>query len=611
MLAMHILHSTPHRLLMDPRRLTRRNALQGLGLVAIAGGLGSLGLWLACHRRPPTRPKKPPRPVPQPLAGWMDRTAELHARIAANDFWGAAESASYLTDEAFTRADRVVQAWLALRGEYRGLIPRRLDHKDGLIWNYKDCAADIYCHLVIEASLIAPSHLTALREMLATERAIATGLPASIRLDSGELLGETVDQRIFGAVEYAKDGLVPVLERVGPTEWLDRLHEVVNAIIAASPVETPYGRLPCDGSEKNGEFLQVLARLYRRERRPEHLAAARAIADAYVQEVLPNNNYLPPLMWNFATHAPRDSAVYLRDHGNEIVAGLAEWVMAEADAPESRASDYAPALERMMDVLLDCGRDAAGLWTEIIAKEGEDPPPAPAQPANDNWGNLTAAYVGYAMSLPKGSPRRQRYLAESARALDAAIQYHHAAWQNGSMDGHADSIEGALYLQPFLTVDGAARWIDEEAGVLLAYQKANGFVGGSYLDGNFVRTVLLYALFRTQGARLDPWEPGLRLGAVASPDCLNVVIGSKTTWNGRLIFDRARHRDYLILPYEYPRLNGWPEWFVVDPASSYAITQRFGEDKRVEIVRGDELLKGVKVELPSEGLRLEIRLATP
>ena len=44
-------------------------------------------------------------------------------------------------------------------------------------------------------------------------------------------------------------------------------------------------------AEKNGEFLQVLARLYQRERRPDHLAAGRVIADAYTQEVPPKRNY--------------------------------------------------------------------------------------------------------------------------------------------------------------------------------------------------------------------------------------------------------------------------------------------------------------------------------
>jgi hypothetical protein len=137
-----------------------------------------------------------------------------------------------------------VQAWLGVRENYRGLLPRRPKNESDHVWNYKDCAAGLYSHLVIEASLIAPRHLDALRDILAKERAITDGVPCGARLDSGASLDESLEERIFGAVEYAKDGLLPVLERIGPTEWLDRLHEVVAAVIKASPLETRYGRLP-------------------------------------------------------------------------------------------------------------------------------------------------------------------------------------------------------------------------------------------------------------------------------------------------------------------------------------------------------------------------------
>ena len=214
---------------------------------------------------------------------------------------------------------------------------------------------------MIEASLIAPGHLPELRDILAKERAITDGVPHRIRLNF-RVLDETLDQRIFGAVEYAKDGLLSILERIGPSEWLDRLHEVVAAIIEASPVETRYGRLPSATTEKNGEFLQVLARLYQREQRPEYLTAGRAIADAYTKEILPAGNGVPAGEWNFDTQTPRDASLNLRDHGNEILAGLAEWVMLEARTPEGRAERYRPEVERMMDTLLDRGRDASGGW---------------------------------------------------------------------------------------------------------------------------------------------------------------------------------------------------------------------------------------------------------
>lgn len=594
-------------------RPSRRRALQ---MLAATGVLGAAALALWSTRREDKRRKRGPLKdkylalVPSASPVWLDRVRELHERLGRNDHAGAAETASYLTDQALTAADRVAQAWLAIRDNYRGLLPRNLLRESGRIWNYKDCAADLYCHLVIQASLIAPANLASLRDILAKERAITAGLPRAISLASGDVLDETVDQRIFGAVEYAKDGLLPILERVGATEWLDRLHEVVRAIIEASPVETRFGRLPSSTTEKNGEFLQVLARLYRSEGREDYLVAGRAIADAYVHEVLPAGNGIPTDEWDFGAHRPRDLEFKLGDHGNEIVAGLAEWIMIEDGTAASRGEQYRSAIERMMDALLERGRDKAGLWSKQVTPAGSTPAPAPARPRNDNWGYLASAYVGYALSLPEESPRRERYLAECRRTFEAAIKYRSAAWEEGQMDGYADTIESAQYLLPYLAIDGAARWIDDEVGVLLAYQKPDGFCMRTYLDGNFVRTSLLYAFFRTQGTRVDPWRPGIRLGAIRSTEGLHLALNSDAPWSGQIVFDRARHREYLNLPYNYPRLNGWTEWFTAEPGVMYELTSAAdGKQPETKLIEGSEMVSGVAVAAPEQGrsLRLEVQ----
>ena len=108
--------------------------------------------------------------------------------------------------------------------------------------------------------------------------------------------------------------------------------------------------------------------------------------------MLPAGDGVPAGEWNFATHAPRDANLNLRDHGNEIVSGLAEWVMVETGAPRSRAEQYRPEVERMMDVLLERNRDAAGLWSDHVIPADSAPPSSPAQPVNDNWGYLAAGY---------------------------------------------------------------------------------------------------------------------------------------------------------------------------------------------------------------------------
>ncbi len=576
---------------MSRFRLTRRSAIAGLGTVALAGVIGA---GVARHLQQ-GREARLLALVPEASPGWTSRVSELHDRLGRGDFAAAAESAGYLTDEAFARADRVVEWWLAKRSNYRNMLPREALRQTRPVWNYRDCAADMYCHFVIQASLMAPRHLENLREILAAERALSRDLPRAIYLDTGDRLDDTLDEQIFGAVEYAKDGLLPILERVGPTEWLDRMHEVVDGIISASPVESRHGRLPSEGTEKNGEFLQVLARLYHRERDPSYLVAGRAIADAYTQEVLPFGDGLPSMTWDFKAGEPRSRKFRVRDHGNEIISGLAEWIVAESVAPEGQAEKYRPAVEHMMDKLLDRARDASGLWDDRIQTEQR---PRPNHPVNDNWGYLTAGYVGYALSLPESSPLRRRYLDESTRALASVIGYRGSPWERGRMDGYADTIEGGCYVLPYLDVDGAARWIDDQAGILMAYQQPEGFVGGTYLDGNFVRTSLAYAFYRTQGARPDPWRPSLRLGAVTSPHGLHVSIASGAPWSGRLVFDKNRHRDHLRLEKEYPRLNGWTEWFTIDPALQYEVT-RSAPDVPAEtmLVDGATLAAGLPVEV--------------
>jgi hypothetical protein len=260
----------------------------------------------------------------------------------------------------------------------------------------------------------------------------------------------------------------------------------------------------------------------------------------------------------------------------------------------------------MMDTLLEYGRDEAGFWKSYFNPAGSV---SSWSSLNDNWGYLTSAFVGYALSLPEASPRRKRYLAESRRTFEAAIRYRSAAWEQGQMDGYADTIESALYLLPYIAVDGATRWIDNEVGILLAYQAPDGFCGRTYLDGNFVRTSLLYAMFRTQGTRVDPWRPGVQLGAIPSAEGLHLALSSNERWTGRIIFDRVRHREYLNLPCDYPRLNGWTEWFTAKPGVTYELTLAMnGKQFETRLVDGTEMLAGVVITAPELGRPLRIKV---
>src|SRR5690606_19915858 len=80
--------------------------------------------------------------------------------------------------------------------------------------------------------------------------------------------------------------------------------------------------------------------------------------------------------------------------------------------------------------------------------------------------------------------------------------------------------------------------------------------------GNFIRTALLYAEARSAGFRLEPWDADTTIGASTSEDgstTLTIAAGSRS-YAGRLVADHPRHREHLRLPWNWARINGWPEW---------------------------------------------------
>ena len=219
---------------------------------------------------------------------------------------------------------------------------------------------------------------------------------------------------------------------------------------------------------------------------------------------------------------------------------------------------------------------------------------------SDNWGYLVQAFLAQAKVerlAPDGDlERAERYEATAREALSALPRYAYYPWQRGQMDGYADAIESVLYLLPRLPDLAAANWVDEQVAVLYGFQAPDGTVEQNYLDGNFVRTTLLYGLSLTQGTWLEPWRPDLALGAAPSERCTELTVSAGEAWDGRLHFDTPRHRDVLHLPMDFPRLNEWPELFTVDAAQRYEIT--IGTDPTRE-VNGAELSNGLPLRLAS------------
>ena len=101
-------------------------------------------------------------------------------------------------------------------------------------------------------------------------------------------------------------------------------------------------------------------------------------------------------------------------------------------------------------------------------------------------------------------------------------------------------------------------------------QRPDGHLEDWYGEGNFNRTLLLWALMKSQGVMPADKAPGLRLGAVREGEGLRLLVGGVDAV--RLQFDVARHRRVLNLARNYVRLNEFPEWFVVEPNWLYRVS---------------------------------------
>ena len=529
--------------------------------------------------------------------------ATLHDALDNGDYEQAAMLNATLSQEAFQRAYRTLRAWETVRDPKTGLVPYAVSpfHR---FWNGKDTAADVYPHLLIASTYLDPDGATSWAQVIANEHEICGEMACRIELDSGAVVEEDLDTRIFGTSEYAKDGLLAVVERFGRGPWFDRMVELVDAILDAAYVETSAGLISSNGTEANGELLQVLTRMYWATEEERYLHAAERIGEAYLFEVLPGNQGLPADYWDFDAHRSlaeddrfrpvAESVAEARpfrlvDHGGEIIPGLTELYFVERIQNRPQADRYREPLQQFLEKILVTGRTEEGLWYKSVDIDTLEPLD---DSLVDTWGYILNGFQTY--DLAEGT---DRYAAEIARAMKAVATKHSVNWEGDWQDGYADAIESMLYLLPWFDIPECHYWVDDEIEVLFLKQRTDGFLEGWYLDGNFVRTALMYAQYKTQGVVLDPWREHVRVGAALDRDgdTLHVYLAAQESWSGRVRFDTPRHRTIWNLPVEYPRLNQAPEWFVVEPEGSYLVTDLdTGEE---ELYVGQELAEGLPVTL--------------
>ena len=523
--------------------------------------------------------------------------------------------------EALVRSHRVLHAYLKRLDPDTGLLPRRggasefgpwwkpLDPDTGLLprtaghntWYVADSAADLYPFLVMAAYFTDRDvfHRDML-EILRNEIRHSTRLdmlsdnvlPGSKGFEHADV---DLDRLIFGSCEYVKDGLLPLTELLGHHVWYDRMLGIVDDIITHAPYDTKFGRLPSLSAEVNGGLLQVLSRLAYYTGEQRYIDQAITIGDFYFNEVIPKSNGLPAHMWDLENGIPATDAFRFDDHGNEIVGGLSELVLYLKETRHSRYEDFKEPLTDTVDLLLKHGLNPDGIWYSMMSPS--DRKVIDSRHAHC-WGYLfNAVYTTYLITNEK------RFLDATQRALNAVTNRPtiYLDDPNGSnrhlgSNAYSDAIESAIVFLNRLPDHSKEKVLDECVKRFLGRQRADGIIEDWYGDGNYVRTALMYALMKSQGTWAEPWRSDVRLGAAVEDSTLLLSVQSDRPWHGRIRFDVPRSKLHFHMPVNYPRLNEFPEWFVVDLDRLYSIEMNGQTMIRVggELARGLEINTGDK-----------------
>ena len=504
-------------------------------------------------------------------------------RQATSDTFGMQDALLHaqLVNEGFNRCVDYVNAWMAYADPVSGLIPRNI-RESADFWNAWDAAADNYPYMVLVSAILMPDFFRgqAVRMLDADIKLTSRigALPDNYSFSKKGFQYASIDTNriIFGSAEYMKDGLIPLTEWLGKSRWSDRMLDILDDLpklvrVASDLKGNWYGNSAT--VEVNGDLLQVLSRMYWFTGKREYLDRAVEIADHYLHEGGSPTRVLDRLR--------------IRDHGCEIISGLCEAYIAAYYALPAKRAQWRPHIHEMLERILEVGRNADGLfYDEINPKTGE----ILSSRLADNFGYTLNAY--WFIAKIDTIPAFREAVLKAMSSLNARYRNHD--WE-GSADGYADAIEGALNLYNREPIPSVKLWLDSEIRVMWDFQKAGGMVEGWHGDGNFARTTIMYCLWKTQGIVPVDWEKDLHLGAVAVDGGIKVVMRSPSGWKGKIRFDAQRHKSGLNLPADYPRINQFPEWYTVEADKKYRVTHADG--RRSKTYSGRQLLEGISVRL--------------
>ena len=566
---------------------------KGSGQVGFVAGVRVTGKSTARLKVKPIRVATISPAAARRTGGWAempgfemnDRTRSLWNPSPQKCDWKRAERSSQYAGIALGK----VQRWLHQR-----VMPIR-DAKSGLFrstaraWNYRDTAADCYPFYVWAAFYTDKKLLdTVMVDTLKAEQKLCNHLdrlPVRYDMNRGRKVAGSFDAMIFGACEYAKDGLVAIVEITGKdSPWSDRMRGIVDDIFKHAPYDSPYGKIPSRNIEVNGELLQILPRLYCMTGDRKYLDWAHRLGDYY----LLGGKFVPSR---------------LSDHGCEIIGGLGLLFAIDAKANPKKCKQYKPHMEYMFDEILRRGTNSDGV---IIGSVQKTPGPHDRAKIGDGWGYDFVGFLDYDLALDG-----KRYYDAIRRPLKNLLKprYKNFNWDHNSRDNVADSVEGGLYLlRRFPTPEGFV-WADREIATLLVDHTDSGRLWDTHkLEANTVRTVLIHTMLHTRNTIARPWRQGLQLGAAPVDDGICVYMRSDKAYEGRLQFDIPRHRIYMGFEQDWPRMNSVPEWFTVEPDAAHKYTVRDVDAGSTRAVTGKALSEGLPVRIkPDKPLRLIVR----
>ncbi len=522
-----------------------------------------------------------------------------------SDSFDTASQNARMGQEAFIRSHRVLQAYLKRIDPVTGLLPR----KGGVnTWYVRDSAADLYPFLVMAAYYTdRPVFDDQMYAILRNEIRHSTrvGMLSDNVLPGGEGFEHPeidMDRIIFGSCEYVKDGLLPLTELFGHHAWYDRMVGIIDEMIERAPYTTRFGPVPSLSAEVNGEFLQALSRLAYLTGNQRYIGQAIRIGSFYFEEVIPKSNGLPAHQWNLEDGKPAADVFNFADHGNEIAGGLSELVLYLKESGHPQYGHFKEPFVKLIDLLLECGLNPDGVWYSKIALS--DRKIIDSRHAHC-WGYLfNAVYTAY---LITGEPRFLEAVERAFQSVTEKPTYLDDPDGSGrgyGSNAYSDAIESAIVFLNRLPDPEKARVLDQCVKRFLSRQREDGIIEDWYGDGNYVRTALMYALMKSQGAWLEPWREDVQTGAVREGESVALVVESTRPWQGHIRFDIPRHQAHFNMSVNPTRLNEFPEWFTVDLDHLYTVDI----DGETSVRLGGELARGLPLKLQLDG-RTRIRIS--